>query len=534
MAINPLRRLAPWLALASAGLCTLPTVGQTPADDSLVRIDAVSFAEIAVVGSSVFERDELEALTAPYENRPISFEALQALRQELSRRYIERGYVTSGVLIPDQNANGRVVLQAVEGELTSVIVEGNRRLREGSIERRVAHYLDAPLNVADLQRGLRSLQNDPLIERVNAELEPGNTLGESTLRVGVTERRPLEVAVLAGNDRAAAIGEDHGSVAVTYRGLVGNGDALSGRFGGSDGARDNVLQYQVPLTPGGTTLDIVVSEQDADIVEQPFAAIDITSRIETFNVTASRPFVDTGERVLRGLVSFEHKRSESTLLGVPFSFSAGEVGGKARGSALGIGVEWTERRGTHALVARATAEIGIDALDATAHTDAPDSDFTALIGQLEYARRIAWRDSRLLVRGLMQLTNDPLLAMYKLPVGGRHSVRGYRESQLVRDQGLAASIEYQFPALVDASGQRRGKLDLAVFADYGVSLDENELLTASRREHLASVGAGLLWDPLPGLHLELYRGIELAEQGNPRESLQDRGIHYNLSYRRQF
>ena len=55
----------------------------------------------------MFAREELEALTAPYENRPISFETLQELRQTLSHRYVERGYVTSGVVLPDQAANGR-------------------------------------------------------------------------------------------------------------------------------------------------------------------------------------------------------------------------------------------------------------------------------------------------------------------------------------------------------------------------------------------------------------------------------------------
>jgi hemolysin activation/secretion protein len=140
----------------------------------------------------------------------------------------------------------------------------------------------------------------------------------------------------------------------------------------------------------------------------------------------------------------------------------------------------------------------------------------------------------LLVNGTVQLTEEPLLAMYKLAVGGRYSVRGYRESQLVRDQGFVASVELQFPAAVDASGQRRGKLDFAVFADYGVSQDESELLMAPRREHLASVGVGVLWDPLPGLHLEVYRGADLADRDNPHESLQDRGIHYNVTYRRPF
>src|SRR5262245_33615840 len=168
-----MRRLAPWVAAACAGVRALPGAGQPVAEAPLVRLDSATFAEIAVEGNSVLESDELEALTSPYENRPISFENLQALQQELSRRYVERGYVTSGVLIPDQNANDRVVLRAVEGELTSVVVEGNRRLSDGAIERRTVHYVDTPLNIADLQRGLRNLQNDPLIERVNAELEPG-------------------------------------------------------------------------------------------------------------------------------------------------------------------------------------------------------------------------------------------------------------------------------------------------------------------------------------------------------------------------
>jgi hemolysin activation/secretion protein len=512
-----------------------PVRAQAPSDDVLLRIDSVAFAEIAVEGSSVFGPDELASFTAPYENRPISFEMLQELGQQLSRHYLDRGYVTSGVVIPEQTVSrGSVVLRAIEGRLASVVPAGNRRWRDDAIVRRVLHYVDTPVNVTDLQRGLRELQDDPLVERVNAELEPGTTLGESLLRVRVTERRPFELELNAGNDRAAAIGEDHATVALTYHGLVGNGDTLHGRFGTSDGARDDALRYSVPVTAGGIALDFVASEQDADIVEEPFAAIDITSRIETFGVTASVPLVDTGARSLRGLVSFEHKRSESTLLGVPFSFGAGEADGKARGSAVGLGVEWSRQRPAGVIALRATGEIGVDALDATEHAEQPDSDFTLLVGQVQYARRLQWRGSRLLVNGTVQLTNDALLAMYKLPVGGRYSVRGYRESQLVRDRGLAASVELQFPVAVDASGQRRGKLDLALFADYGLSRDETELLTAQRGEHLASVGAGLLWDPLPGLHFEIYRGIELAEQDNPRESLQDRGIHYNLAYRRRF
>jgi hemolysin activation/secretion protein len=521
-------------ALLAAGAATAQ-----PADapDALTAVDSMRLTDVAVEGSTVFSAGELDALTAPYEQRSVSFEDLQELRHELSRRYADQGYVTSGVLIPEQRVqNGVLVLQAVEGELSGIAVEGNRRLRTKPIEKRVLRHVDSPLNIADLQAGLNELQSDALVERVNAELVPGERLGESYLKLGITERRPFEIGVIAANDRSASIGEDRVALAFTYRGLVGNGDALSARIGVTDGADDNALTYEVPLTARGTKLLVALSEQDSDIIEEPFAAIDIESHIETWSVTASRPFLDDGVRSLVGLLGFEHKESESTLLGEPFSFSAGDVDGEAVGSAFTAGVEWSKRLGSRTLAARGTFQVGVNALDPTRNEELPDGDFALFIGQLQYVQGIAWRESRVLVRGLMQVADDALLAMYKLPVGGRYTVRGYRENQLVRDHGFVASAEYQFPLLVDDTGRRRAGLDLAVFADFGVSVDELASPFTPRREHLSSAGLGLLWRPLPlpGFSLEVYRAEPFEDVGNPDETLQDRGIHYNLTYNRAF
>ncbi len=503
------------------------------ADDSLTSMGSIRLTDVAVQGNTVFSARELAELTAPLENQDVSFERLQELRHELSRLYVERGYVTSGVVIPDQRVtDGVVVLRAVEGELTQIDVEGNHRLRSGPIERRVEHYVTTPVNVADLQTSLISLQKDPLVERVNAELVPGERLGESRLNVAVTERAPLELSIAAANDRSASIGENRASVGLMYRGLVGNGDSLSGRFGISEGAGDNALFYDVPLTPGGVKLDLAASEQDADIIEEPFKAIDISSRIDLWSIGASRSFVDDGVHALSAQVVFEHKRSESTLLGSPFSFSPGDVDGKAVGSSVALGTEWSRNFGTRSLVARGTLQFGVDVLNPTHNDVGPDGDFTLFFGQVQLVQSLRWRASRILVRGLLQVADDSLLAMYKLPIGGRYSVRGYRESQLVRDSGFAATAEWQFPALVDSTGQPRGHLEVATFVDYGLSVDAVASSFGSRREHIASVGVGLLWHPLPGLSMELYRGVPLVDLHTTGDSLQDRGLHYALVYRR--
>ncbi len=138
------------------------------------------------------------------------------------------------------------------------------------------------------------------------------------------------------------------------------------------------------------------------------------------------------------------------------------------------------------------------------------------------------------MNGALQDAHDPLLAMFKMPVGGRYSVRGYRVNQFVRDNGAAATIEYQFPPIVDDAGRARGHFNLALFADYGVSWDEDEALPTASKARIASAGIGVLWDPLPAFHAEVYWGEDFDEQNTATESLQDKGFHYRFSFNRGF
>jgi len=233
-------------------------------------------------------------------------------------------------------------------------------------------------------------------------------------------------------------------------------------------------------------------------------------------------------------LGFENRRSESTLLGFPFSFSAGEVDGKAEASAISLAGEWMQRRERSVFAARATYNHGVGAFGASKSDTEPDSNFDMFVGQVEYIRNVGWRDSRFIAKSTFQLSRDPLLAMYKLGLGGRYTVRGYREALFVRDNGVTASLEYQFPLFVDETGRDKYNFKLATFADWGRSWDENNALPTSVAETIASVGLGLLWRPIEGLNAELYWGKDLNEQNVPNDTLQDRGFHYQISYTGHF
>ena len=145
----------------------------------------------------------------------------------------ERGYVSLRRRDPRSARDGRLGNVAgarghARGRRRN---RGNRRWRDRALERRVERYVGTPVDVAQLEVGLRALQEEPLVERVNAQLLPRTQLGESQLRLAITERPAFKLLVDAANDRSPTVGERRGTLGLTYRGLVGNGDTLSGQFG---------------------------------------------------------------------------------------------------------------------------------------------------------------------------------------------------------------------------------------------------------------------------------------------------------------
>ncbi len=131
----------------------------------------------------------------------------------------------------------------------------------------------------------------------------------------------------------------------------------------------------------------------------------------------------------------------------------------------------------------------------------------------------------------MNVSDDPLLPVEKFAVGGARTVRGYRENQFVRDNGVVASLEWRFPVFPDKKRDGRYRLQLVPFIDFGRSWDEDDTLSTSEAESISSIGLGFLWEPTPAWHIELFLGHAFDDVDNPNDDdLQDDGVHFRLSY----
>jgi hemolysin activation/secretion protein len=521
----------------------LPPLKLEPdAQDSLTNATRVTVRKIVLIGNQVFSDQELTHLTQPYENRIITSEQLQQLRYQLSRYYVDHGYINSGAVIPDQKLeNGIIRIEIIEGQLVDIAIEGNEWLRTGYIKKRIERGKGPPLNINNLKQRLLLLQQDPLIDVINAELRPGLKPGESLLKIRTTEARPYHMGLQIANDRSPSIGGINGKIWLAHNNLTGFGDRLSFGYGRTEGLNDYNGAYSLLLNAYDTRLNLYYQNSNSDVVEKPFTdnpSTNIRSRSETIGASLSQPIIQTPEQVLSVTLGFEYRRSKTFLGGEPFSFSAGvpETGrdkGESTVSVVRFTQDWLDRSFNQVIAVRSRFSVGIDAFGATVNSSAPDGKFFAWLGQLQWIRRLPFWNSQLLFRSDLQLASQSLLPLEKFSVGGQHSVRGYQENQLVRDNGLAASLEWRVPVFrLPIPGVSKiaedGVVQLAIFADYGWS--ENTGLSSNDPQTISSAGLGVRWDPSPKLHTELYWGKafrNIDRQG--ARNLQDSGIHFLVS-----
>ena len=517
----------------------VPSPELRPREPGALPTLRVFVRDIRVVGSTVFTPEELDRITAPYVNRELSTEDLEALRTQLTLLYVNRGYVNSGAILPDQSlTDGVVTYQIVEGGLTDIEIQGNRWFRARYLRDRLRLAAGPPLNVNTLQEKLQLLLQDERFRRLNAQLRPGARPGESVLDLSVDERLPYRLVVGTDDYQSPSVGGLRAFGGFDLLNVTGNGDTLALRFAGSEGLRPLVdVRYAIPVTKWDTTVSFEYHREYFVIVEEPFDQLDITNTFVIYTLGIRQPIYRTLTTEVALELIGERLSSDTTLLGEDFSLSPGAQDGKSVDTAIRFGQEAVYRTRNLVLAGRSRLSFGIDALGATINSgDEPDGQFFAWLGQFQWVQRFPFLDIYSIARTDVQLSNKPLLVQEQMAVGGRYTVRGYRENTLVRDNAFVASAEVRLPVIQRT--RWADYLELAAFYDYGRAWNVNPPNPSPI--DISSIGVGLRWGvtipagPFSGRpQLEVYWGHPLRNVTFPGSStaggtLQDAGVHFQF------
>ena len=529
------RRLA-WLAGCLVASLVVSVNAQQDTSPQLSGLARVFVRTFHFEGNTVFSDEELARVVAPYVGREITREELQEARRAVTLRYVNRGYINSGAVIPEQEVRDHTItLRIIEGRLTEIEVTGNRWLRDDYLQQRLKLWAGPPLNANQLREGLQLLRENPNVQQVNAELQPGALPGEARLLAHVVDQQPFRLGLQVDNARPPSVGAEEIVLLAGDRNLTGHSDALDLSYGiahnGADGfvfsKLDNVGgSYALPVTVRDTTLRVYGSKDDFAIIEEPFNPADITSESDRYGASLRQPLYRTASRELALALTFERRESQTFLLGKPFTLTPGAVNGKTRITAIRFAQEWTDRSQYQVLAMRSTVSVGVDLFDATDAGVEPNARFWDWLGQFQYVRRLFNTSNQLILRTDVQWTDQPLFSLEQFTLGGANNVRGYRENQLVRDRGVYGGIEVRLPVLVNKAGAPL--VQLAPFFDFGAGWNVDA--DTPEPTSISSAGIGVLFSPNEHLHAQLYWGYAFRNIDTSGNNLQDSGITFQVNF----
>lgn len=492
--------------------------------------------DVTIVGNTVLDEAAIRGVVDPYLGKPVTTADLEEIRRQLTLLYVNRGYINSGVLIPDQNVvNGVVAFRAVEGRVSGIEITGTDHFDPEYFRSRLARGTEPPFNVENLGREQQILLQSPLVKRLNLELLPGLEPGDARLHADVLEGSRYSLNAQIADDQSPTVGAVRGQLQGSMANILGVGDILAAQYGRSQGLNDGYVGYSLPIASDDTRVSLRYDRNGVVVVTPELGPLNVTSSFSSVGLGLSRPMYRTPEQTFTLGVSYERRQQQTFLLGMPFPFTAGaEPSGKTVATPVRLYQDWLDRDAEHAFAARSTLSFGIQSLGATVLESplpgTPTAKFFSWLGQVQYVRRI-YQDWEILLRSDLQLANKPLFQMEQIAFGGLGSVRGYRTYLTVTDDGFLASGELRIPVgrlrlpyLADSD--TAGTVQIVPFYDYARAWNTDR--PTPFPQQISGVGAGVRWYLGSGITAEFYyaKALRHVPVGT---SIEDRGLYFRVT-----
>ena len=493
----------------------------TPAPTTPTNTTKVPISDIQVVGSTVFSAENFESVVAPYEGRDLGLRELRQVADDVTRLYLEFGYITSRAVLSEQSiVDGVVQIRVVEGSLEEIQVEGTRRLAN-YVRDRINLANRKPLNQSDLESQLQLLRADPLIKRIEASLRAGTGEGQSLLIVRVLEAPAFSGRAVFDTNSPPSVGVARMGIEANYNNPLGWGDRLSASAYRSTAGGSNTYSvgYTVPLNAMNGTLQARYLPSNFALIDPELQALGVEGSSTTYDLTYRQPLIRKPNEELALSLGFRHRTGETLVSDVVID--------STRTSVFQFGQDYLKRDRKGAWGLRSQFNLGTGLFNATNRPDGQaDGQFFSWLGQLQRAQVIN-RDNLLLMQGSLQASPDSLLGADQFIIGGATSVRGYSQNARFGDNGFRASIENRTTVLRNDDGSPATQI--APFIDTAAVWNNDG--NTSEQRWLLGTGVGVITNLVDNLQARLDVGVPLIQIDEPGDSDQSAFIYFSMDYK---
>jgi hemolysin activation/secretion protein len=509
-----------------------PNPTNSPEVNSAEVPGKITIKKFTFTGNTVFTEEQLQTVIKDYTNKPISFAELLLARSAITDFYVKNGYQTSGALIPPQTlTQGIVNIQIVEGKLEDIKVKGLKRLNPSYVKGRLGVATEGALNVPKLLEGLRLLQLDPLISSISAELSAGSRAGTSLLTVEVSEASTFSSTINFNNSRSPSVGSNRRGVQLREGNLLGLGDSVTIGYANTDASDAVDFNYTIPFNARNGTISFSYGNTESQVIEKPFDFLDINASSRYYDLTIKQPIEQTPSKEISLGLTLSRRETDThyleKLIGqrVGFPSPGADEEGRTRVTALRFFQEWTQRGSQEVIAARSQISVGLGGFKSTLNDTPPDGRFFSWRGQAQLVRLLA-PDTLFLVRTDVQLADRTLLPVEQYGLGGQDTIRGYRQDNLLTDNGILFSTELRYPIARFGTGYL---LQLVPFFDLGHAWNSSNNANPSTNV-LASTGLGLQLNLGSRFNARFDWGVPLIDGDLKNKSWQENGLYFSVNY----
>jgi hemolysin activation/secretion protein len=232
------------------GEAAAPSLAATPDDNKqvLARLRGLRFVsharDVITIGVSKAGVDlatvpglddpTLEAKLEAYIGKPLTFGDLHAITRMVVAFLRAHHRPLVDVALPEQDiTTGVVQIVVTEFVLDRVKVKGNRWFSKDLIQDGIETKSGQPLDLDQLKHDLDWLNRNPF-RKVDAVLEPGETVGTTDIQLTVQDRFPFRVYFGFDNSGTPVTGRDRWNVGLNFGNLFGSDQQLSYQFSAGD------------------------------------------------------------------------------------------------------------------------------------------------------------------------------------------------------------------------------------------------------------------------------------------------------------
>ncbi|MBW2045354.1 MAG: ShlB/FhaC/HecB family hemolysin secretion/activation protein [Deltaproteobacteria bacterium] len=514
--------------------------------------EKVFIKEVNVIGVTLLSEREITDITAEFTDRELTGKQMQRCADQISDVYSIKGYITSYVYIePDALTQGVLRIQAVEGKVGEIKIEGNQHFSDkvylDRLDLKPGDVFNYKLLTNNVYRTNRHMDR-----KVSIKVEPTYTLEYTNITVSVKDKLPLHFVFDHDNYGSQFIQQKRFKQYAISNNITGHDDYLSlhWQFGQADAHRLFDFDYRLPLNNTWMWQLYYMPHKTEDYYDQNREKMNFKKRATKWYTYFYQTFYDEPEGMFQLNYGFVYKYIDW--------YAWGSKQKKDRFCALLFGLNWVRHDDYGTWAIRNDMEQGIPDIWGASHKE--DSSCSVkgagsgyFRNKIYIARRqkLIW-DADFLLKLQGQYSDQATTGVNVFSVGGLMGTidnRGYPRAQMPKDSGWYYMLALRFPLYLLPKNAKIPHIDdnvyknlrLFVFYEYGKGYKRSTKTVLEKlgfvplkstktddveRDSLRSAGCGFTWNlPKHNLSMRFDAGWPLDHK------LPMDGDHFHAWYR---